>query len=125
MPTPIQGLRLGNGQAVDDVGLYDFTSLGEKSKGKMTITPPDGEGVWLTKEEARRAQDRWGYRWGDEWNFWDDRGNQGCPWAGHGVWVLSLRRVFSLLREGGIPRMASHSSHSTSRNRPLAGQPTF
>ena len=79
---------LGAGQSVPDVGLYDFTSTGEKSKGTMSITPPEGKGVWLTRSEARDAGQRWGWKWEKEWDFWDGEGNGGCPWAGHGVYVF-------------------------------------
>lgn len=30
----------------------------------MTITPPEGRGVWLTRAEAREAEERWGWKWG-------------------------------------------------------------
>lgn len=81
-PTPIQGFQLGVGQAVSDVAYDDFTSLGHKQLGSVTITPPRGQGVWLTKAEAEQAADRYGWQWGPEWNFWD---HGGCVWAGHGV----------------------------------------
>ncbi|WVF72138.1 hypothetical protein IAT40_006950 [Kwoniella sp. CBS 6097] len=85
-PTPIQGFQLGLGQRVDNVELSDFTSTGQKTKGKVTITPPGGKGVWLTRDEAREASNKWGWKWGDSWDFWDESGEGGCPWAGHGVW---------------------------------------
>lgn len=68
-----------------DVQNADFGSLGLKNKGKMALTPPNGEGVWLTREEAQGAQERWGWTFGEEWAFWDANGEGGCPWAGHGV----------------------------------------
>ncbi|OCF45458.1 hypothetical protein I317_00705 [Kwoniella heveanensis CBS 569] len=85
-PTPIQGFQLGHGQKVDDVEMSDFTSTGQKAKGKVTITPPGGKGVWLTRDEARAAEARWGWTWGESWDFWEKDGEGGCPWAGHGVW---------------------------------------
>ncbi|WVR05246.1 hypothetical protein IAU60_002258 [Kwoniella sp. DSM 27419] len=85
-PTPIQGFRLGVGEQVHDIELSDFTSTGQKNRGKVTLTPPGGKGLWLTREEAKQAGVRWGWRWGDEWDFWDELGEGGCPWAGHGVW---------------------------------------
>lgn len=84
-PTPIQGFRLGVGQPVKDVAYDDFTSLGHKSLGKVDITPPEGKGVWLTRDEAREAEATWGWKLGPEWDFWNEQGEGGCPWAGHGV----------------------------------------
>lgn len=86
-PTPIQNFQLGMGQPVSDIQTFDFTSLGEKKKGNLTLTPPEGKGVWLTRSEAREAEERWGWKWGEEWDFWDANGEGGCPWAGHGVCV--------------------------------------
>nr|XP_019013519.1 uncharacterized protein I206_01588 [Kwoniella pini CBS 10737]OCF52300.1 hypothetical protein I206_01588 [Kwoniella pini CBS 10737] len=85
-PTPLQGFILGNGQPVDDVEMGDFTSTGQKSKGTISITPPEGKAVWLTREEAKQAETKWGWKWDEEWDFWDENGNGGCIWAGHGVW---------------------------------------
>ncbi|WWD10145.1 hypothetical protein V865_008279 [Kwoniella europaea PYCC6329] len=85
-PTPLQGFILANGQQVSDVEMADFTSTGQKSKGTISITPPEGKGVWLTRQEARDAESKWGYKWDDEWDFWDENGQGGCVWAGHGVW---------------------------------------
>jgi hypothetical protein len=56
----------------------------------MAITPQNGEGMWLTRQEAREAEEKWGWKWGSEWNFWGVEGQEegagkGCPWAGHGV----------------------------------------
>lgn len=68
-----------------DVQNYDFTSLGPKKLGKMKITPPEGQGVWMTRSEARDAERRWGWKWGDEWDFWEADGSGGCVWAGHEV----------------------------------------
>ena len=87
-PTPLQGFELGIGRPVSGIRAFDFTSLGEKKKGKLTITPPEGRGVWLTRTEAREAEARWGWKWGSEWDFWDENGEGGCPWAGHGVYVI-------------------------------------
>ncbi|KAL7423982.1 hypothetical protein Q5752_001567 [Cryptotrichosporon argae] len=85
-PTPVQAFQLGIGHPVKDVEIYDFTSLGEKKRGKTMLTPPDGAGLWLARQEAIEAGERWGWKWGDEWDFWDDNGDGGCVWAGHGVW---------------------------------------
>nr|XP_019042696.1 hypothetical protein I302_08401 [Kwoniella bestiolae CBS 10118]OCF21626.1 hypothetical protein I302_08401 [Kwoniella bestiolae CBS 10118] len=85
-PTPLQGFILGNGQNVLDVEMADFTSTGQKSRGTISITPPEGKAVWLTRQEAREAGDRWGWKWDEEWDFWDKSGEGGCVWAGHGVW---------------------------------------
>lgn len=86
-PSPIQGFQLAAGQAVPKVEEYEFGSLGAKKKGTLSITPPGGEGLWLTRNEARDAERRWGYKWDDSWSFWDAAGQGGCPWAGHGVYV--------------------------------------
>ena len=67
----------------------DFTSPGLKQEGTATFTPTGGQGLWLTRNEADEAQKRWGYQWGTEWDFWDMSGDKGCPWAGHGLCVLS------------------------------------
>jgi hypothetical protein len=75
-PTPLQMLRLGYGQAV---------SFGAKKLDKITITPPDGLGVWMTRDEARAAEKRWGWKMGQEWDFWEEDGSGGCIWAGHDV----------------------------------------
>lgn len=48
------------------------------------MTPPGGEGLWLTRSEAEEAGKRWGWKWSEEWDFWEN-GNGGCIWAGHGV----------------------------------------
>nr|XP_018263853.1 uncharacterized protein I303_03727 [Kwoniella dejecticola CBS 10117]OBR86011.1 hypothetical protein I303_03727 [Kwoniella dejecticola CBS 10117] len=85
-PTPLQGFILGNGQAVADVEMGDFTSTGQKSKGTISITPPEGKAVWLTRQEAKQAESKWGWKWSEEWDFWDENGEGGCIWAGHGVW---------------------------------------
>jgi len=84
-PTPIQGFNLGIGRSVPNIQVGDFTSLGQKTKGTITITPPDGDGAWLTRQEAKAAEDRWGWKLGSEWDFWDSEGKGGCIWAGHGV----------------------------------------
>lgn len=76
---------LGVGEAVENIAYDDFTSLGHKKLGKVTMTPPGGDGVWLTRGESNEAQARWGWTWGEEWDFWDEQGRGGCPWAGHGV----------------------------------------
>jgi hypothetical protein len=84
-PTPLQMLRLGYGQAVSGIQDYDFTSFGAKKLDKITITPPDGLGVWMTRDEARAAETRWGWKMGQEWDFWEQDGSGGCIWAGHDV----------------------------------------
>jgi hypothetical protein len=84
-PTPIQAFNLGVGRRATGVSVDDFTSLGPKHRGKVTVTPPGGEGVWMTREEVGEVERRWGWRWGAEWDFWDEDGKGGCPWAGHGV----------------------------------------
>jgi hypothetical protein len=81
-PTPLQSFQLAIGKAVAAVEVHDFTSLGPKKKGTVDMTPPTGQGAWLTRQEAEDAQQRWGYKWGAEWNFWED---SGCVWAGHNV----------------------------------------
>ena len=75
------------GRPVSDIQIFEFTSLGEKKKGEITMTPRTGRGVWLTRDEAREAMGSWGFRWAPEWDFWDEKGEGGCPWAGHGVYV--------------------------------------
>ncbi|WWC90036.1 uncharacterized protein L201_004966 [Kwoniella dendrophila CBS 6074] len=85
-PTPLQGFILGNGQKVDGIEVGDFTSTGQKSRGTLSITPPEGKAVWLSREEAREAEQKWGWKWSEEWDFWDENGQGGCVWAGHGVW---------------------------------------
>ena len=104
-PTPIQGFRLGQGQSVKDIEYNDFTSLGPKKVGTVSISPPNGEGVWLTRAEARAAEKRWGWQWGGKWDFWDAEGEGGCPWAGHGVYALDIcQAVLTYL--AGIRKMA-------------------
>ncbi|WRT67127.1 uncharacterized protein IL334_004093 [Kwoniella shivajii] len=85
-PTPLQGFQLGLGQKVNNIEFGDFTSTGQKSKGTVTITPPEGKGVWLTREEAKEAEMKWGWKWSEDWDFWDENGQGGCVWAAHGVW---------------------------------------
>ncbi|WWD15903.1 hypothetical protein CI109_100327 [Kwoniella shandongensis] len=102
-PTPIQGFRLGVGQSVNDIEYGDFTSTGQKTKGKITLTPPGGKGVWLSRKEAEEAGQRWGWKWGEEWDFWNEDGEAGCVWAGHGVWDRtdgSLLNKEYFVREG-------------------------
>jgi hypothetical protein len=82
-PSPVQSFQLGMGQRVTDIQDHDFTSLGPKKRGTVTITPPDGKAVWMTRSEAREAEQRWGWKWGNEWDFWDENGEGGCVWAGH------------------------------------------
>lgn len=83
--TPLQSMVLGYGRPVADVQNYDFTSLGPKKLGKIALTPPEGKAVWMTREEARAAEKRWGWKWGAEWDFWEADGTGGCVWAGHQV----------------------------------------
>ncbi|KAK4686623.1 hypothetical protein P7C73_g3500, partial [Tremellales sp. Uapishka_1] len=85
-PTPIQGFHLGVGWSVNNIETHDFTSLGPKKNGQTSISPPGGKAVWLTRTEAKEAGERWGWKWDEEWDFWDARGEGGCVWAGHGVW---------------------------------------
>jgi len=70
---------------VTDIAYDDFTALGLKRKGYVNMTPPDGQGLWLTRSEAREAEQRWGWKWSEEWDFWNANGEKGCVWAGHGV----------------------------------------
>lgn len=81
-PTPIQGFRLGAGQKVSDIAYDDFTSFGHKKLGTVTMTPPDGEGVWLTRTEAEQAARQYGWQYDADWDF---SAQGGCIWAGHGV----------------------------------------
>lgn len=83
--TPLQSLILGYGNPVSDVQNYDFTSTGAKKLGKISLTPPEGKGVWMTRTEAKDAETRWGWKWGSEWDFWETDGSGGCVWAGHDV----------------------------------------
>jgi hypothetical protein len=69
---------------VSNIENADFGSLGLKKKGTVTITPPGGQGLWLTKAESDEAAQKWGWKRGDEWSFWDE-GRGGCVWAGHGL----------------------------------------
>jgi hypothetical protein len=73
------------GQSVADIAYDDFTSFGHKKVGTVTMTPPEGHGVWLTREESDQAAKRWGWSRDADWDFWSADGNGGCPWAGHGV----------------------------------------
>lgn len=84
-PTPLQMLQLGYGQAVSGISNYDFTAFGAKKLGKITITPPESLGVWMTRDEAKAAEKRWGWKMGKEWSFWEEDGSGGCIWAGHDV----------------------------------------
>lgn len=84
-PSPIQGFQLAAGQPVHKVEEYEFGALGAKKKGTISIAPPGGDALWLTREEARDAERRWGYKWDPSWDFWAEDGKGGCPWAGHGV----------------------------------------
>jgi hypothetical protein len=84
-PTPLQMLKLGYGQSVSGIQNYDFTSFGAKKLGKITITPPEGLGVWMTRDEAKAAEERWGWKMGQDWDFWQQDGSGGCIWAGHEV----------------------------------------
>jgi hypothetical protein len=83
--TPLQSFILGYGRPVHDVQNFDFTSTGAKKLGKIGLTPPEGKGVWLTRTEAKDAAERWGWKWGSEWDFWEADGSGGCVWAGHEV----------------------------------------
>ena len=73
------------GQAVSGIAYDDFSALGLKKLGKITFTPPGGRALWLTRDEARKAGERWGWKWDESWDFWEADGRGGCPWAGHGV----------------------------------------
>lgn len=84
-PTPLQGFQLGLGHAQAGVETHDFGSFGPKKTGSVDLRPQDGRGCWLTRDEARAVDARWGWTRGARWDFWDGPA-EGCIWAGHGVW---------------------------------------
>lgn len=68
MPTPLEGMRLGMGEAVE-VETWNFGAMGP-SKGQKVVIDPKGKRLWLKPEdEASRGGGKWGWKRGDEWEM--------------------------------------------------------
>lgn len=86
-PTPLQNFLLGSGVPQKDVEEWEFSYLGPKKTGSTDLTPKDGLGCWLTREEADAAASQFG--WKRDYDFWGDEPESmasGDVWAAHGVW---------------------------------------
>ena len=79
-PTPIQGFRLGMGQA-QEVEYWEFGAFGPKM-GKMVTIDPKGATIWARpKEEGEDGVNtKWGWTRDPGWT------QDTCIWASHGVW---------------------------------------
>ena len=67
-PSPFQGMQMGMGQkvVVDD---WEFTAMGPKMDGQVTLDPK-GTKLWLSEEEeATRGGGKWGWKRGKEWKM--------------------------------------------------------
>lgn len=81
-PTPVQGFRLGMGQA-QEVECWEFGAFGPKMI-KMVTIDPKGSKIWARpKDEGEDGVNtRWGWKRNPSWT-------QGtCIWASHGVWDI-------------------------------------
>ena len=116
MPTPIEGMRLGMGEAVD-VANYYFGAMGPIWTGNVKLDPK-GTRLWLQPdEEATRGGGKWGWKRGAEWEMGTCCESPGgtamshshSVWAQHGVWDISTGR---LLRPDYFAKLASDRSHS-------------
>ncbi|KAL0242313.1 hypothetical protein I308_105942 [Cryptococcus tetragattii IND107] len=81
-PTPIEGMRLGMGEA-QDVQVWNFGPMGPYRGGRQTIDPK-GVRLWLSEEDdIKRGSGKWGWTRGKEWALGT------CIWAHHGVWDIA------------------------------------
>jgi hypothetical protein len=78
VPTMWQTILTGSGSATE-VETWDMGNLGPYKVGK-TLVDPHGETAWLPEAEARRYDDKYGWKRGTEWQLGT------CIWAQHGVW---------------------------------------
>ena len=79
-PNPIQGFRLGMGQA-QEVEFWEFGAFGPKMTKTITVDPK-GTTVWARPrgEDENGVNTKWGWKRDPGWA-------QGtCVWASHGVW---------------------------------------
>ncbi|KAF7377751.1 Glycoside hydrolase family 5 protein [Mycena sanguinolenta] len=78
-PTPIQGFRLGMGQA-QTVENWSFGAFGPSRDGSVTIDPK-GRTIWApASDEPGGVNKRWGWTRDPKWELGT------CVWALHGVW---------------------------------------
>ncbi|ODO09259.1 hypothetical protein I350_02859 [Cryptococcus amylolentus CBS 6273] len=100
-PTPIEGMQLGMGQALD-VQTWNFGPIGPY-RGKKERIDPKGKKLWLSKEDEKtRGGGKWGWTRGEEWEMGT------CIWAQHGVWDPATN---TLLRPDYFKTLPSDPSH--------------
>jgi hypothetical protein len=119
MPTPLEGMRLGMGEAVE-VETWNFGAMGP-SKGQKVVIDPKGKRLWLQPEdEASRGGGKWGWKRGEEWemgtcsepkpafNLNMIRSADLPVWAQHGVWEPTTS---ALLKPDYFTTLPSDPSH--------------
>jgi hypothetical protein len=81
LPTPVQSLKLGMGQA-QTVANYHFGSTGPRKDGTVTIDPK-GRTIWADPAtEPDGVHPKWGWKRSPQWKLGT------CLWAQHGVWDI-------------------------------------
>ena len=81
LPTPVQSLKLGMGQA-QTVTNYHFGSTGPRKDGTVTIDPK-GRTIWADPAtEPDGVHPKWGWKRSPQWKLGT------CLWAQHGVWDI-------------------------------------
>jgi len=104
MPSPLEGMWMCVGQAVDVDDWY-FGPLGPTKSKKVTIDPK-GVKVWLDeKGERERGGGKWGWKRDPGWKLGE------CIWAQHGVWDPSTNTALRPEYFATYPNDPSKESH--------------
>lgn len=90
-PTGAEGMALGSGFA-QRLPRFEFGSMGPKVVETNILVDPKGAIAWLTPEEAKKYDAHYGWTRGPEWEMGR------CIWNIHGVWKVSQKNKFTLLR---------------------------